>query len=509
MSIFTLKHLYALLFCVLHITSSLASNQATMMSSAFTQTPSQINIINAISHTNLPLKKEIRRLYEMQDFQPIWSDGTNYNDNAKQLLEIIKQADNLGLNPIDYDSHLIQSFLEATVIDANLLSKSDIVFSHAYVKLASHVNQGKHIKPQKFLNDQGYLSILSKATKSSSINTTLKELQPEHSHYKRLIQALKQYKNINHDNQKLILQNQSLSLGDRSDEIPKLRKILHYLGDYSNDDLSSNLFDESLMVALSDYQIRHGLEPDGILGKETARELNTPIEHRITQLEVNLARSKSLPTNKEDRYLLVNIPAYELYLHENDQIKFQTRVVVGKKKNKTPLISSELKRIVLNPYWNVPRSITQKEIIPAIQKDPLYLAKNNMKLFGRLNNKSYQLNPDAIDWNNIDPTNTNFRIRQDPGAKNSLGQIKFLFPNHYSVYLHDTPARNLFALPKRAFSHGCIRLEDPYGLAEAVLSTNGIWSKNDLIYLAKRNKQKTFTLHNPHSYSYNIHDCLG
>ncbi len=488
---------YVALINVLFITSVHASSQASIVSSAYSQSPTKIHLISALHHTNLPLKKEVTRLYETNDFNLLWSNGESYNDNAQQLFKTIQQADSFGLNPNDYDYPLIQSFIDATAIDENLISKSDVVFSHAYVKLASHISHGKHIQPEVALNDQIILSTLSNATTNSSITSTIENLQPKHNHYSRLLSALKRYKNLPGELPTLQLKKHSLELSDRSSEIIKLRTILHALGDFHEENLTSELFDESLMVALSDFQIRHGLEPDGILGKRTVHELNTPISDRITQLEINLARSKALPDSNNNRYLHVNIPAYELYLHENDQITFQTRVVVGKKKNKTPLLSSELKQVVINPYWNVPRSITQKEIIPAIQQDPQYLTKNNMKLFGRVNNKTYQLNPDAFDWNNIDPANTNFRIRQEPGIKNSLGQIKFLFPNRYSVYLHDTPAKNLFALPKRAFSHGCIRLQDPFGLAEAVLSSDGVWSKGDLMYLAKHNKRKTLTLQTP------------
>ena len=382
-------------------------------------------------------------------------------------------------------------------MDPKLISRSDVVFSHAYVKLASHVSHGKHIQTSNVLKDQSILSTLSDATKNHSISATIENLQPKHNHYARLLNALQHYKTLPKELPTLQLNTRSLEFNERSPEIIKLRQLLHAFGDFRGDDLTNELFDEAVMVALSDFQLRHGLEPDGILGKRTVHELNMPINDRITQLEINLARSKTLPNSENNRYLHVNIPAYELYLHENGQTTFQTRVVVGKKKNKTPLLSSELKQVVINPYWNVPKSITQKEIIPAIQQDPQYLAKNNMKLFGRMNNKTYQLNPDAFDWNNIDPANTNFRVRQEPGVKNSLGQIKFLFPNRYSVYLHDTPAKNLFALPKRAFSHGCIRLQDPFGLAEAVLSSDGVWSKGDLMYLAKHNKRKTLTLQQP------------
>ena len=247
-------------------------------------------------------------------------------------------------------------------------------------------------------------------------------------------------------------------------------------------------------MPLSKFQTRHGLNADGILGKQTVRALNIPIWKRIQQLELNLARAQALPDISAGRHLLVNIPAYKLYLYDNQQLTYQSNVVVGKKKHKTPLISSQLTKIILSPYWNVPKSITNNEIIPALQRDPHYLAKNNMKLLSTDSNQARIINPDSIDWFNIDQMNTNFRVRQEPGARNSLGNIKFIFPNRHSVYLHDTPSRRLFASPQRAFSHGCIRLEDPFGLAETLVSNDLGWSKYELLDLSKQSKSKTVPL---------------
>ena len=492
----------SLIFCLfglLSMQSGFASSQYALSNAVYTHESPQINIINVLSSSKLPLKNEVAKLYELQGFDLIWSDGSRYNENARQLLEIIQQAKNYGLSSLDYDLDFIQYFLDATSVDPKLLSRSDVAFTHAYIKLASHVNHGKSNGTQSISDqDSTLLSTLSDAVDKHAVRPTIDKLQPSRSDYVNLVKALGQYRSIPADQPQLQLSTRSLAMGDRAIEVADLRKKLHLLGDYIGDDLSSDLFDESLAVAVSHFQIRHGLEADGVLGKQTVRELNTPITRRIEQLEINLERARRLSAIDNDRYLLINIPAFQLYLYENEQVAYQSRVIVGKKKHKTPLLSSELTNIVLSPYWHVPRSITTKEIIPAIQKDPQYLAKNNMKLFGRLNNQTYQVNPTTIDWSAINPANANFRVRQDPGVKNSLGQIKFIFPNKYSVYLHDTPARNLFAEPRRAFSHGCIRLEDPFALAEVLLSSgDSAYSKSDLLYLAKRNKAKSVKLKNP------------
>ncbi len=484
--------------CLILSTHVTAGSHLTLMSSGLTPQASELNIIHALNHSTLPLKKTLNELYQLRDYKLIWSDGKKYNDNAKQLLLSIQTATQFGLNPFDYDAELIHSFLAATSIDENLLSKSDVVFSHAYVKLASHINQGKLKDTQTLFNqDKTLLTALNNAADTNSIRTAISELQPKHTPYKNLVKALEFYKKLNIADETIKLTERSYELGDRSSEIPKIRQRLFQLGDLSSDDLNSDLFDESLMVGVSHFQIRHGLQADGILGRQTVRELNIPIWQRIQQLELNLARAQSLPDISTGKHLLVNIPAYKLYLYNNQQLSYESNVVVGKKKHKTPVISSELTKIILSPYWNVPRSITKNEIIPELQKDPHYLSKNNMRLISTKPQQSRFIDPHSIDWSNLDTSDLDFRVRQEPGKDNSLGNIKFIFPNHHSVYLHDTPARNLFALPRRAFSHGCIRLEDPFGLAETLLSSSTGWSKYDLLNITKQSKSRTLPLEQP------------
>ncbi len=471
----------------------------TLMGSGTIPHATEINLINALKTSSLPLKQPLTNLYQLRNYKLIWSDGEQLNDNARQLVTLIQQAENFGLDASDYDAGLLQDFLEASYIDPVLLSKSDIVFSHAYVKLASHISLGKLADTQSSLHEDGpLLATLNDAANNNDIHSTINSLQPNNNHYKSLVKALAHYRQIeaqiDHQHSPLKLSKKSYQLGDYSSEIPKLRKLLYAFGDYQDNDLSSELLDESLTLAIIKFQLRHGLDADGVLGRQTTRALNVPVWKRIQQLELNLARAKALPDISTGRHLLVNIPAYKLYLYDNQQVTYQSNVVVGKKKHKTPVISSRLTKIVLSPYWNVPKSITHNEIVPALQRDPDYLAKNNMKLLSTDSNQARIINPDSIDWFNINQANSNFRVRQEPGARNSLGNIKFIFPNPHSVYLHDTPSRRLFALPQRAFSHGCIRLEDPFGLAETLVSNELGWSKYDLLDLSKQTRSKTLPL---------------
>ena len=380
--------------CIALSTHSQAASHLTLMSSGISLQPTEINILTALKNTNLPLKKPVTQLYRLRSYKPIWSDGEKYNDNAKQLLLSIRHAHKYGLNSSEYDAEILQSFLDATSIDKALISKTDIVFSHAYIKLASHVNQGKLNKPYEiFKNDELLLSKLNNAANKNAISQAINDLKPQHNAYNNLVEALNFYKNLNEEHETLILTERSYEVGDQSAEIPKIRQRLSILGDLYTSDLTSDIYDHDLMLAVIHFQTRHGLAADGILGKRTIRELNTPIWQRIQQLELNLARAQALPDISTGKHILVNIPAYKLYLYDNHQLTYESNVVVGKKKHKTPVISSELTKIILSPYWNVPKSITRNEIIPKLKQDPDYLVKNNMRLISTVSRNGNYVDP--------------------------------------------------------------------------------------------------------------------
>ena len=485
----------ALFFALIFFTSTLYANNT-----------QQKELQHALTSITLPLIDEVNEVYASRDYTLIWSDGSQFNDKAHVLFNLIQSARKIGLNPVDYDLGVIKYFIESTINDPALLSKSDITFTHAYVKLASHIENKASIidLPNEYalINNDDFLTDIYKeaptAIDSSTVEPEVKELAPsKQDHYSRLLTALETYRSVSDDFDPIILPKKSLTIGDTSQEIIKARNRLYELGDYKNTDLSNDTFDEALALAISDFQHRHGLENDGVLGKRTAREINKSAESRAVQLEVNLERAKQISEFGNSRYILVNVPEYKLYVIENGKTIYETRVVVGKKKHKTPVITSEISDFVLNPYWNVPTSITKNEIIPKIQEDPQYLVKNDMKIISRQNNRNIIVDPEFVDWNNIDLNNAPLRIRQDPGKKNALGRVKFIFPNNHRVYLHDTPSRRLFARNSRAFSHGCVRVENPIEFAEVLLSNSTTWTNEDLHYFAGRDKTKVIKLDNP------------
>ncbi len=257
--------------------------------------------------------------------------------------------------------------------------------------------------------------------------------------------------------------------------IRKIKNRLTLQGYYSQPD-TSMFFTDSLQAAVELAQECYGLKQTGVIDSNLIKQLNIPVSERIEQMLINLERIKWMPVLPEN-YILVNIPQYRLHVFEHKRLVLSMNVVVGKAANNTVIFSDELKYIVFSPYWNIPASITRREIVPAMQRNRNYLNRNNMEITGYSGNMPI--------------------IRQRPGGKNALGKVKFLFPNSFNIYFHDTPAKSLFSRDKRAFSHGCIRLERPFELASYLLNSDSSWNERTIRMAMNSNKEKWVTLKKP------------
>ncbi|MES2142659.1 MAG: L,D-transpeptidase family protein [Pseudomonadota bacterium] len=264
---------------------------------------------------------------------------------------------------------------------------------------------------------------------------------------------------------------ESLSVGMQEPAVLVLRQRLCATHDLSASACELRLnemrFDKELEEAVALFQERHGLLADGVVGKKTCTALNASPEHRVHQLQLNLQRWSRLIGLAEPAYIWINVPDHYLRLIKNHHIIFISRVIVGKPSRQTPEINSKVTRIILNPYWTVPPGIARNDVIPQIIKNKNYLSQHRMRVFavGKLNK---ELDPNEVDWLAVKQNPSRVILRQDPGPHNALGQIKFEFSNPYLVYLHDTPAKGLFNAEKRLFSSGCVRMEDPFDLLEAL-----------------------------------------
>jgi murein L,D-transpeptidase YcbB/YkuD len=237
------------------------------------------------------------------------------------------------------------------------------------------------------------------------------------------------------------------------------------------------VFDAALAAAVSRFQRRHGLEVTGKVDEETLAELNVPVEDRIRQLQVNMERWRWMPASLGDRYIMVNVPEFRLDVIEGGKTAMTMRVIVGKDQSRTPAFSDKMSYIEVNPYWNIPESIANEEILPKLDSDPGYLAREGIE--------------------RVDPSQVGSGLRQPPGPTNPLGQLKFMFPNDFNIYLHDTPAGHLFAKEERLFSHGCIRIEKPFELAVYLLRDDPKWSPEALQAAIDSGENKSISLSRP------------
>ncbi len=288
----------------------------------------------------------------------------------------------------------------------------------------------------------------------------------------------------------------TLHEGDMDVRIPLLRDRLAAGGDLDAPTNRENIFDTPLREAVQRFQVRHGLIADGVVGAKTLAELNVPVSERIRQLAASLERCQPLPSLLEPRHILVNIADFTLKLYENGELRLSMPVIVGKTYRQTPVFNGRISSLVLNPAWEVPHSIATKDLLPKIKKNPSYLGTSHLRVF-RGWNPSTEVDPAGVDWASLSPSHFPYRLRQEPGPANALGRVKFLFPNPYDVYLHDTPSRELFRKDDRTFSSGCIRLANPLGLAVYLLQGTPLSSMEALTAAIASEKTQSIPLPSP------------
>jgi murein L,D-transpeptidase YcbB/YkuD len=274
--------------------------------------------------------------------------------------------------------------------------------------------------------------------------------------------------------------------GDSAAVITAVKDRLHAWGDLPLQD-TSPVFTAALDTALRSFQERMGLAVNGSIQQPVLNALNVPLEKRIRQVLLNMERMRWVPVDPGNNYLLVNIPEFKLHVYENGRLSWSCNVVVGKPGASTVIFTKPLKHVVFSPYWNVPPGILANEVLPAVKRNPGYLARQNMEVVGA---SGKQIPAGSISWSKYSGSGFPYIIRQKPGRSNALGKVKFLFPNEYNIYLHDTPSRYLFGETKRSFSHGCIRVAEPKRLAEWILRNDPAWTPEKIDKAMNDSKEK-------------------
>lgn len=438
-----------------------------------------------------PFRKKIHKFYARRSYQLAWSDKGVINPHADMFINIVEHLEEEGLNPNKEEAGRLRSRYMLTSSAkkpwrpeiAQLRKEIDLLLTANYFKYAKTIWKGKidpnHEHLEWFVQGKKikYGKMLDAILSNNAKTNTFIELEPVHPEYRQLKNCLYKYRTIQQKGglPQIPANVKKLAKGDTNQQVVTLRKILFLTGDLKAASADS-IFDESLVNAVKHFQKRHGIRADGVVEAKTLKELNVPVEDRITQIIVNMERWRWVPEKIADSFLLVNIPEYKLHVYENNKEVWDMNVIVGKAATHTPIFNDELEFIVMSPHWNVPQSIAVNEILPTLQKDSTFLLRQNMEIFKGGDYKN-PVDPTQIDWRSQDITKFNYTFRQKPGTGNALGNVKFVFPNEYDVYLHDTPTGHLFSQDERGFSHGCIRIQEPVKLAEYLLQEDPTWNQ--------------------------------
>ncbi len=427
---------------------------------------------------------DIFTLYGRRGYRPIWVGESGLLESADSLYALVKNAGRDGLDPQKYHAQELGRLLHygrhrvvTAAVDPDLLADLDLLLSDAYLMLGLHLAAGQFnphdLDAEWYLhkNEADVVSRLLNAADSGELLEDLRRLPPQEKDYRRMQEAFANYRQLAAEGGwPLISDGRKMEKGMWDERIMQVRARLRATADLSPEFVPvEGSFDEALERAVRRFQLRHGLDPDGKVGKTTLAEMNVPIEARIRQLAVNLERWRWLPRDHGSRYIRVNIADYQLQVFATDTVAFSMKVVVGKTYRPTPVFSDMMTYLVINPYWNVPTTILLNDIVPKARKNPDYLKNENITVFAGWSENATPVDPATIDWTKISRNYLPYRLRQDSGPKNALGTIKFIFPNQFDVYLHDTPSHSLFSRSMRAFSSGCIRIEKPLDLAVYLL----------------------------------------
>lgn len=411
----------------------------------------------------------LKNLYEQRNYEAVWNEST-----ANDFLSNLENAEQQGLNPFDYHLNALRILLVYWPREQQTLAELEILLSDAFLSYTSHLNHGKlneedlsvlWFNPNAKLD---YGSLLREVGSGIAPSLLLKSVVPKEENYQHLLTELHRWQANNNDNCTFVSEGPTLRIGESDERIASIKKILLCLGDlpdWKHYEFSENFYDEALEDAVIRFQSRHGLDADGAIGNKTIQALNISSKQRVDMLRINLERWRWIHSDLSPYYILVQIPDFRLKVYRNNEIIAEHKVMVGKKGRETPTLKSRLSHLVVNPSWTIPPTILKKDVLPEVMKDPSYLNQKHITVIDR---SGQVLNPSQINWEAQEVRG--FTYRQPPGYNNALGVIKFMFPNSASVYLHDTPSKGLFRSTSRAFSSGCVRVENPLGLAALILN---------------------------------------
>ena len=454
-----------------------------------------------VQGTRIIAQEFVPKLYSHVHFKRVWTDQTKLND----LIRAIEASARDGLDPEDYNLAQIKALkgkIELTH-DPTTVADLDILLCDALAQLAYHTFYGK-VDPQRIDKTWNFAQVWHGADavatalrmlSAKSLYNEIEALKPKAPMYDRFRQALAKYRAYEAaGGWKPIASGPALSLGKKDARVPAIRHRLAISEDLRKDlDNGSDVYDEPLQQAVAAFQKRHRL-PQGDLSRLTLDAMNVPVAKRIDQIRLNLERARWILRDIPERLVLVNAAAFEIYYMEKDKIVWQNKAQVGKTFSQTPQYRDDIQYLVLNPTWTVPPGVLEGTVLPAAKTNPNYFKEKNIRV---IDPDRGEIDPKTVKWASYSADNFPYVLRQDPGPLNALGAVKFMFPNQYHVYLHDTPNQTGYDARQRAMSWGCVHVYEPLQLVEKLVADPKKWNLDAIQKQVATNKSETIYLEDP------------
>ena len=444
------------------------------------------NIYQSVEESGLDRLSEpdfVLKVYEHTGHRPLWDAST-----AAQALAALRDSELEGLNPSDYRvAELERSAPAAEAMTTAQRARRDVVLTDAVLRYARHLVEGK-VNPRMLDESWNYTRRqyrdndvpirLVDAVGRGELTELLASLTPEMGFYDAMKRALASLRSLNSTQAFFeVPDGRTLRRGDADPAIPLLRRRLAQLAYLPSSAVRSDAFDAALEAAVREFQLDHGIDSDGIVGRQSFAALNMSFSQRIDTVRVNMDRLRWISQDVSDEFIVVNIAGYELYYARGGELKWETPVMVGSIDSRTPILQSRLQYLEFNPSWNVPRSIVARNLFAEFSADPVAAESRGYRFYAG-NDRAVAASD--IDWSAFSGDDFPYRVVQMPGPHNAMGRVKFMFPNRHAVYLHDTPARQLFSRTQRAFSAGCIRVKNPLELAAVLLADSENWGPRQI-----------------------------
>ncbi|MFW5450172.1 MAG: murein L,D-transpeptidase [Methylophagaceae bacterium] len=431
-----------------------------------------------------------------------WLKQRQLNNHAHDALDFITASTNHGLQPDDYHLSTLQQLQPS--LNNSTAQLFDLLLTDGLLKLIHDISVGRleatAADPQWFIPQKTFNAkeFLQQALLSKHLKTELNSLTPNSIEYLKLMEAIARYQRyVDRGGWPEIPETPLLRPNDTHQNIAAIQARLAFEDKYlaATHHVKSSHFDPLMEQAVRRFQQKYSLKVDGIFGSETRHAMNISASERLQQIKITLERHRWMPADLGQRYLMVNLANYTLHGFENGNSKLDMRVIVGRKNRPTPSFVSKMNRLVYNPYWNVPYKLARLDLLPKQQQNPNYFYLKDIRVFTIEHGQKIEHDPYDIDWLSVPQKNFPYVLRQDPGEQNALGRIKFMFPNQWSIYLHDTSHPELFTEVNRSISSGCIRVEDPIALAHFSLAENN--SQQSVLDIITSNKNRGQKLPKP------------